>query len=74
MPKVIEFLGYNPIPFPDDLVGKLGWYKQVNGLTLEQLGAEMARDSEQLSDWLTGRHNPCPRNREAIENFFGKER
>ena len=47
MPKVIEFLGYNPIPCPEDLIQRLAWYKRVKGLTLEQLGAEMDRDPEQ---------------------------
>lgn len=69
--KVIEFLGYNPIPCPDDVLEKLAWYKQVNGLTLEQLGAEMGRDPEQLSDWLSGRHKPCRRNREEVKLFLG---
>ncbi|BCA78271.1 helix-turn-helix transcriptional regulator [Desulfuromonas sp. AOP6] len=70
MPKVIEFLGYNPVPWPDKLVDKLAWYKQVHGLTLEQLGAEMNRDPEQLSDWLSGRHKPCRRNRKEVELFL----
>ena len=70
MPKVIEFIGYNPIPFPEDLMERLAWYKQVNGLSLEQLGAEMDRDPEQLADWLTGRHNPCRRNRRTVELFL----
>jgi transcriptional regulator with XRE-family HTH domain len=70
MPKVIELLGYNPIPCPDGLMGKLAWYKQVNGLSLEQLGANMGRDPEQLADWLSGRHKPCRRNREEIELFL----
>jgi len=70
IPRIIEFLGYNPIPQPDDLLGKLAWYKRVNGLTLEQLGAEMGRDPEQLADWLSGRHKPCRRNREEIEAFL----
>ncbi|NCP03599.1 MAG: helix-turn-helix domain-containing protein [Deltaproteobacteria bacterium] len=70
MPKVIEFLGYNPIPCPEDLIQRLAWYKRVKGLTLEQLGAEMDRDPEQLSDWLSGRHRPCRRNREEIERFL----
>ncbi len=69
-PRVIEFLGYNPIPQPEDLLEKLAWYKQVNGLTLEQLGAKMGRDPEQLADWLSGRHFPCRRNREEIEEFL----
>jgi plasmid maintenance system antidote protein VapI len=29
IPKVIEFLGYNPIPWPDDLMERLAWYKVV---------------------------------------------
>ena len=69
-PRVIEFLGYNPTPQPDDLLGKLAWYKLVNGLTLEQLGVEMGRDPEQLADWLSGRHMPCRRNRAEIEMFI----
>jgi len=49
---------------------KLAWYKQVNGLTFKDLGAEMGRDPEQLSDWLAGRHNPCRRNQEEVELFL----
>lgn len=70
MPKIIKFLGYNPIPCPDGLMARLAWYKLVNGLPLEDLGAVMERDPEQLADWLTGRHNPCQRNQDEIENFL----
>ena len=31
MPKIIEFLGYVPFECPDDPVGKLAYYKRVNG-------------------------------------------
>jgi len=70
MPRVIKFLGYNPIPQPDDLLERLAWYKQVNGLTLEQLGAEMERAPKQLADWLAGRHKPCRHNQEKIGLFL----
>jgi len=70
IPRVIEFLGYNPIPCPDDVLEKLAWFRQVNGLTLEQLGAEIGRDPEQLSDWLSGRHIPGRRNRKEVELFL----
>jgi transcriptional regulator with XRE-family HTH domain len=70
MPKVIEFLGYNPIPCPDVLLERLTWYKQINGLTLEQLGVEMGRDPEQLADWLAGRHKPSRNNQEKMELFL----
>jgi hypothetical protein len=70
-PRVIEFLGYNPLPSPDETIAKLAWYKHVNGLSLEKLGAEMGRYPEQLADWLGGRHQPIRRNREDIERFLG---
>ncbi len=70
IPRVIKFLGYNPIPCPDDLLERLAWYKQVNGLTLEELGTAMGRDPEQMADWLAGRHKPCRRNREEVERFL----
>jgi len=69
LPRVIEFLGYNSIPQPEDLLGKLAWHKLVNGLTLEQRNVEMGRVPEQLADWLSGRHKPCRRNREEIALF-----
>ncbi len=63
-------MGYNPFPQPEDLLKKLAWYKQVNGLSLERLGAEMGRDPEQLADWLIGRHYLCRKNRDMIEEFL----
>jgi len=70
IPRVIEFFGDNPIPQPEDLLERLAWYKQGNGLTLEQLGVEMGRDLEQLADWLSGRHKSCRRNQEEIVLFL----
>jgi len=70
MPKIINFLGYIPLPHPEGLMDRLAWYKLVKGLTLEQLGAEMGRDPEQLADWLSGRHTPCRRNREEVDLFL----
>lgn len=70
LPRIITFLGYNPIPCPEGPLERLAWYKQVNGLTLKELGAEMGRDPEQLAHWLGGRHKPCRRNRKMIELFL----
>ena len=49
----MEFLGYDPIFQQEDFMGKLAWYRQVNGLSLERLGVEMGRDPEQLVEWET---------------------
>jgi hypothetical protein len=39
-------------------------------MNLDHLGEAMGRDPEQLSDWLSGRHNPFRKNREKIEQFL----
>jgi len=70
MPKIIKFLGYNPIACPDGIIERLAWYKLINGLSFDELGNEMRRDPEQLADWLAGRHNPCQHNLKAIEVFL----
>jgi hypothetical protein len=70
IPRIITFLGYSPIPCPEDPLKKLAWYKQDNGLTLLHPGEEMGRDPEQLADWLSGRHQPCRRNQEKIRLFL----
>jgi DNA-binding XRE family transcriptional regulator len=70
IPAVLAFLGNAPWEEPADAVGKLAYFKKVNGLSYERLGVLMERDSEQLSDWLSGRNRPCKRNRIAIEVFL----
>lgn len=70
IPKVIKFLGCNPVLCPEDLIGRLAWYKLIQGLNLNRLGAEMKRDPEQLGDWLAGRHRPSKRNLAVIERFL----
>ncbi len=71
MPKIIdEFLGYVPFECPEDPVGKLRYYKLVNGLSYERLGELMGRNPEQLTDWLSGKRKPHKRNLENIIDFF----
>ncbi|MEN8263275.1 MAG: helix-turn-helix transcriptional regulator [Nitrospirota bacterium] len=70
MPAVIKFLGYVPFECPNDPIGKLRYFKRVNGLSYKRLGKLMGRDPEQLTDWLSGRHKPCRKNIQYISNFL----
>jgi transcriptional regulator with XRE-family HTH domain len=70
IPKIIEFLGYAPFECPEDPIGKLRYFKLVNGLSYERLGALMDRDPEQLTDWLSGRVKPCKRNLMDMQKFL----
>jgi transcriptional regulator with XRE-family HTH domain len=70
IPKIIEFLGYLPFECLEDPVGRLAHFKKIKGLSLQRLGALMERDTEQLEDWLFGRHKPIERNRQMIAEFL----
>ncbi|MFZ6017889.1 MAG: hypothetical protein ACOYU0_09910 [Nitrospirota bacterium] len=59
MPKIIEVLGCMPFECPESPLGKLRYFKRVNGLSYEKLGKVMGRDPEQLMDWVSGRVKPC---------------
>ena len=74
MPKIIEFLGYVLFGCPENTIGKLRYFKLVNGLSYGRLGEFMGRDPEQLTDWLSGRVKPCKRNIyniTQVERFSG---
>jgi len=43
-------------------------------MNFDHLGEAMGRDPEQLSDWLSGRHNPFRKNREKIELFLQNQK
>ena len=70
IPRIIDLLGYVPFDCPEDTLGKLAWFKKVNGLSLERLGKVMGRDPEQLEAWLSGRVQPFRKNLEKIEEFL----
>lgn len=72
-PRIINFLGYIPFDCPDDIMGRLAWYKRFNGLSLPELGRRMNRHPDQLRGWLSGERRPFARNIESIEQFLGND-
>lgn len=72
IPKIIAFLGYVPFECPDDLLGRLRYFKLIKGMSYERLGAAMGRNPEQLTDWLSNGMKPCKRNMQLIGSFLHK--
>jgi hypothetical protein len=70
VPKIIEFLGYNPKPMPDGTLERLAWYKWTCGLNYEALGERMRIHPEQLQAWLVGRQKPFNKSLARIEEFL----
>lgn len=71
MPKIIEFLGYVPFACPGDTLGRLSYYKRINGLSYEGLGLQVCIHYEQLHAWLTERKRPLRKSLERLEKFLG---
>ncbi len=69
-PKIIRFLGYVPFKCPDDTVGRLAWYRKVNGITVVELGQRMNIHPDQLYDWLSCTRRPFNKNLQRIEQFL----
>ena len=54
IPKMLEFLGYNPEPKPEDHAGRIVFARRQIGLTQKQLAKALAVDSVTLSRWENG--------------------
>lgn len=72
IPRIIELLGYVPFKCPEDVLGRLRYYKLINGLSYVRLGKVMGRDPEQLTDWLSNRIQPCKKNVQFLNRFLEK--
>lgn len=72
IPAVLAFLGYVPWDYPEDVIGKLRYFKKLKGLSYERLGAVMGRDAEQLEDWMSERYKPCRKNIQSIKEFLAQ--
>ncbi len=70
LPAIIRFLGYVPFECPGDSLGRLRYFKLINGLSYERLGALMNRDPEQLTDWMSNGVKPCKKNFAKIKEFL----
>lgn len=67
MPKVIEFLGYDPFPEPKTLSEKLKRYRLIHGLTQRELAKRLRVSPDSIRGWERGEHQPTQRMIRLIE-------
>ena len=67
VPRIIRFLGYNPLPAPKTLPGRLITYRRLNGLSRVALARRLGIDPPTLWRWESGRGRPGKDLRERIE-------
>ena len=69
--KVIEFLGYDPLPEPESLAERILAKRRAAGLTFKEVAQRLGIDSGTLSRYLCGTR-PIPQQRRAAIEAFAK--
>jgi transcriptional regulator with XRE-family HTH domain len=64
--RIIEFLGYDPIPEPESLPEKIKTYRLRMGLSQKRLSIKLGIDPTTIAGWETGRHKPIARHRRFL--------
>ena len=71
LPRIIEFLGYDPISLPGSSLGeKLKRYRRIRGQSIERLAEELGVDPTTLGRWERGVTMPGIRQRKALSAFL----
>jgi len=58
IPKIIEFLGYDPKPLPSTLSGQIAYARRRLGYTQNELAKEICCVSFKIWEWESGRTVP----------------
>lgn len=69
LPAILTFLGYNPLPEVDDLIGKFKRVRCGLGLSQEQLGQTLGIDESTIAGWERGETKPVGSYRKLFEDF-----
>ncbi len=71
LPKIIEFLGYNPNHGDTSTFGeKVKRYRECNGLSHKKLGKLLGVDGSTIGSWENGESKPRPKIKTILERFL----
>jgi len=73
LPGIIAFLGHNPLPEADDLIGKFKRVRCSLGLTQEQLAEKLGIDESTIAGWERGETKPVGSYRKLLEDFLAAD-
>ena len=69
MPKIIEFLGYDPFPEPTPLGEQLKRYRLINELTQRELAKRLKVSPDTVRSWEKSRNEPTGRSFKVLREF-----
>ena len=64
--RIVEFLGYNPLPKPTNFKEQLIFVRKRQGLSREKFAKKLGMDPTTLAGWETGGHRASRRSMELI--------
>ena len=71
LPKIIQFLGYEPrIAVAQSLGGRIAEWRRVHGLRQEELTKRLGKDPSKLARWEKNRSQPSERSRARLEGIL----
>ena len=70
LPAIISFLGYNPLPEPDNLSARLVWARSSQGLRRVACARLLGVDPSTLARWETGCGKPSVGHLDTIIKLF----
>src|SRR6266513_2068355 len=75
MPRIIEFLGYDPSDEnePQSLAERLKVQRKRLGLSRKRLAALLGIDPSNLAGWETGKHRPSKKSEIVIQKLFNPD-
>ena len=71
MPKIISFLGYNPVSSDlTTLYGRVKEYRVTHGLSHKELGRVLGVDASTVGSWEFGEFEPAEKTRHKLRTLF----
>jgi transcriptional regulator with XRE-family HTH domain len=71
LPRLIEFLGYNPQPDPTELPARIAHARSQLGLTQEDMAKALRIHPDTVSRWERGDTKPPDTKLRALHGMFG---
>jgi len=72
IPRIIEFLGCNPLPNPNTLAEKLIMARKTLGLSQKAMAKRLGIDPTTLERWEAGKSNPSAKSFAIVRLFLKK--
>jgi transcriptional regulator with XRE-family HTH domain len=70
LPRILEFLGYNPSPLPESLPDRFLMVRKTLGLTQKAFAKRLGIDPTTLARWERGKGTPSKKAQRIITGFL----